>query len=60
MEKSDVVQSLARDSFGIFSKAVFPPLEFATFHKTYYSVLQAFADGRIKRLIVTMPPQHGK
>jgi predicted phage terminase large subunit-like protein len=60
MDKGDLVATLARKSFGIFSKVVFPPLEFAAFHKTYYSVLQAFAEGRIKRLIVTMPPQHGK
>ncbi|MEG0498975.1 MAG: terminase, partial [Alistipes sp.] len=30
------------------------------FHLAYYRVLEAFAAGRIRRLIVTMPPQHGK
>lgn len=30
------------------------------FHLSFYWVLDAFAHGRIKRLIVTMPPQHGK
>lgn len=60
MNREDSILTLARESFGLFSKAVFPSLEFADFHKTYYTVLQAFAEGRIKRLIVTMPPQHGK
>ena len=50
----------ARRNFMLFSSAVFPALEFATFHIAYYRILQAFAEGRIKRLIVTMPPQHGK
>ncbi|MFR4236174.1 MAG: hypothetical protein ACLT1W_07600, partial [Alistipes onderdonkii] len=30
------------------------------FHRAYYRVLEAFAAGRVRRLIVTMPPQHGK
>lgn len=30
------------------------------FHLSFYWVLDAFAHGRIRRLIVTIPPQHGK
>lgn len=30
------------------------------FHKTYYELLDAFAHGRISRLLVSVPPQHGK
>ena len=30
------------------------------FHKTYYDLLNKFAHGHLKRLIVTVPPQHGK
>ena len=30
------------------------------FHDKYYNILEAFAYGRVKRLIVTVPPQHGK
>lgn len=30
------------------------------FHKSYYSVLDKFVDGQIKKLIITVPPQHGK
>ncbi len=43
-----------------FSKEVMPFIEFEEFHLTYYRILEAFATGKIKRLIITMPPQHGK
>lgn len=46
--------------FSQFAISVYPFLELENFHKVYYRVLEAFADGRIRRLIVTMPPQHGK
>lgn len=58
--KGDISAQLARQSFGLFAKAVFPSLIFSPFHAQYYRVLHAFATGRIKRLIVTVPPQHGK
>lgn len=47
-------------SFGAFALSVYPFLELQPFHRAYYRVLEAFAAGRIRRLIVTMPPQHGK
>ena len=34
--------------------------EVQPFHKVYYRLLDEFAKGNIKRLIVSMPPQHGK
>lgn len=43
-----------------FAKAVMPEIETESFHAAYYRVLQAFAERRIRRLIVTVPPQHGK
>ncbi len=46
--------------FAGFAAAVFPELDIGRFHAAYYRVLEAFADGRIRRLIVTVPPQHGK
>lgn len=30
------------------------------FHETYYKILQMFAEGKIKNLMVSCPPQHGK
>ena len=50
----------APPSFAGFALGVYPFLELQPFHRTYYRVLEAFAAGRIRRLIVTMPPQHGK
>ncbi len=47
-------------NFSDFSKTVYPFLEQKSFHQAYYRVLEMFARGQIKRLIVTMPPQHGK
>ena len=47
-------------SFERFALGVYPFLELEAFHRAYYRVLEAFARGRIRRLIVTMPPQHGK
>ena len=47
-------------SFKEFAKEVYPFLEFTQFHESYYSVLEAYAQGRISKLIVSVPPQHGK
>ena len=47
-------------SFCEFATSVYPFLELQWFHRTYYRILEAFAEGRVRRLIVTMPPQHGK
>lgn len=46
--------------FKEFAGRVFPHLESDGFHSTYYRVLNAFAVGNVRRLIVTLPPQHGK
>ncbi len=46
--------------FAAFARAVYPFLSLDGFHRDYYRVLEAFARGRIRRLIVSMPPQHGK
>jgi len=37
-----------------------PDLHVGAFHRAYYEVLNAFAHGRIRKLFVTIPPQHGK
>ena len=43
-----------------FAQKLYPFLEFTPFHRTYYAILEAFAQGRIPKLIVSVPPQHGK
>lgn len=47
-------------SFEEYAQTVYPFLSLTNFHRTYYRVLQMFAEAKIRRLIVTMPPQHGK
>lgn len=57
---SEMSITRSTSSFVDFAAEVYPFLEFTPFHRTYYAILEAFAAGRIKRLIVSVPPQHGK
>jgi predicted phage terminase large subunit-like protein len=43
-----------------FTLSTMPTFRPADFHKRYYSKLTEFAQGKIKKLMVFMPPQHGK
>lgn len=46
--------------FTRFAEQLYPFLDIREFHKTYYRLLELFARGKIRRLMVSMPPQHGK
>jgi len=50
----------SRASLLRFTLATMPTFRPADFHKRYYSALTDFAHGKIKKLMVFMPPQHGK
>ena len=43
-----------------FTRHTLPAFAPAPFHLAYYEVLTRFAMGEIKKLMITMPPQHGK
>ena len=43
-----------------FTRHTLPSFAPAPFHLAYYEVLTHFAMGEIKKLMITMPPQHGK
>ena len=43
-----------------FTLATMPTFRPADFHRRYYKVLTDFAQGKIRKLMVFMPPQHGK
>jgi len=43
-----------------FTRHTLPSFAPAPFHLAYYEVLTRFAIGEIKKLMITMPPQHGK
>jgi len=50
----------ARDSLLKLTEYLMPQFRAECFHKVYYMILDMFAKGKIKNLIITMPPQHGK
>lgn len=61
MIKYELNKRLASKSVLGFTKHTFTHQFHATwFHNSYYQKLNEFADGKIKKLMVFMPPQHGK
>jgi len=52
--------SKAKGNFLNFSKYINPDFHFHGFHGVYYKILGMFAEGKIKRLIISVPPQMGK
>lgn len=55
-----LVHEAARNRFINFSRFIQPDLVLEPFHVVYYTILDKFAHGKIKKLIVQQPPQHGK
>jgi predicted phage terminase large subunit-like protein len=55
-----ILVEAARKRLVNFAKWVNPKLSIQPFHLVYYQILDMFAHGKIKKLIVQMPPQHGK
>ena len=55
-----VVRYMASKRFTNFARYIKPQLEMTDFHKKYYDILDRFAHGKIRKLIVSCPPQHGK
>lgn len=60
LSRQEVPVENARHSLFHFSRYVTPEIDSPPFYETYLTVLDAFARGQIRRLIVTLPPQHGK
>lgn len=60
VDPEDIIVNAARTNFTIYSRYINPDLKLQAFHKTYYYILDMFANQLIKKLIVIMPPQHGK
>jgi len=55
-----IVREAARKWLKNFAWYIDPKMEFKPFHVTYYRILTLFAYGKIRKLIVQIPPQHGK
>lgn len=51
---------MVQTTFADFASEVYPFLDMQAFHSRYYRLLELFARGKVRRLIVSMPPQHGK
>lgn len=60
MVSANEMAVMCRGSFPAFVKAINPFMDVGGFHWTYYHILEQFAKGKIKKLIISMPPQHGK
>ncbi len=60
INKQAVLDEYNRRGVGTFAEIISPDIEMSDFHKTYYTLLSEFASKRIHRLIVSVPPQHGK
>lgn len=56
----EIVQAAARKRLTNFAKYVKGDLSFSPFHDVYYTLLDLFAHGVIKKMIVQVPAQHGK
>ena len=55
-----LVRYMASKRFTNFARYMNPQLDMTNFHKNYYEVLNRFAHGEIRKLIVSVPPQSGK
>lgn len=60
INSDEVNKELARRELLEFTKHTMDGFDAQPFHQTYYHVLNLFAEGKIKKLMITMPPQHGK
>ena len=55
-----ILNGNARRDFVGFVGQTAPRIDVTPFHGQYYKILEMFATGEIKRLIISVPPQHGK
>ena len=56
----ELVKAASRNRLINFARYMQPDLTLEPFHVVYYTLLDKFAHGEIKKMIVQMPPQHGK
>lgn len=56
----ELVKAASRKRLKNFARYMQPDLVMTDFHEVYYEVLDRFAKRKIKKLIVSVPPQFGK
>lgn len=59
LTKSDAPK-MEHPSFVDFVSKVYPSFRKTPFHESYYRILEHFARGDIRKLMISVPPQHGK
>ncbi len=55
-----IIREAARNRLVNFSRYIQPDMHLEPFHVVYYTLLDLFAHGKIRKMIVQQPPQHGK
>ncbi len=60
IDGAELKKEISRRTLPAFVDYLNPEIDMSQFHETYYSILDRFAKGEIKKLIVSVPPQHGK
>lgn len=58
--KRELFKRNARENLLDFTKYTMKTFAPADFHRHYYHALTDFANGRVKKMMVFVPPQHGK
>lgn len=58
--RTEAKRELARRHLRDFTDLTFSKFFWSDFHEIYYQILDLFVRGRIKKLMITVPPQHGK
>ena len=59
-DPGELVRAAARKRLINFARYMQPDLVLEPFHVVYYTLLDMFAHGEIRKMIVQQPPQHGK
>ena len=59
-DPASIVKQAAKKRLINFARYMQPDLSLEPFHQVYYTLLDKFAHGDIRKMIVQMPPQHGK
>lgn len=59
-DPGELVRAAARKRLINFARYMQPDLILEPFHVVYYTLLDKFAHGKIRKMIVQQPPQHGK
>lgn len=58
--EDSILNELARRRLKDFTQRTDSTIQFEDFHEVYYEILDRFAHGKLKNVMITIPSQHGK